>query len=720
MVIQIVKTKLKNTDQDQKFGNSAFDTQDAVYIESREDVHDLSSSERRSSATDFAIANNCAVTSNSDYKVENGKYGAFYWLRSASSHDCVDIVDKDGSLSIGDSITTYIGACPCLALNLKSFISEQSVSRDFKIEGVPNDRNPEYRTLTIPGFQYPQTKLDSKTSQKLEALFGAGKLRRTGKSFRSLLIPEDNIDNNCDEFEYNGEYYIRTETTGYENAKSYSNGDPVIPHEYIWIKVEPVKWRIRNWDDLPSFINPQGTGTAKTLELRSEEAILALNFNRSYGRTALTMWQNSELRAYLNGYDLHKEIDSGNGNKKYKTDRNYDYSGRGLLDEMDHGQILRKQKESGVSVEEHQAPKEEYQAPNPYGFVYDDLTNDDLLKLYIKSNASIFLHGVSGVGKSSRVKQIDPTATRISLRPQMNPEEVDGTLDRKTGQYIPPLWYTELCRKCKAEPDRKHVLFIDELTNVKPTVQSLVYSIVLDRAGKDGLWPLPDNTVVVAAGNESAGNLAAYPLTNALFRRFSHIYYEVDKQSWLDWATGINKITKQEHVEHDSTPRARIHPAIVAFVMSRDDGILNQELDEENPHIVTDPRKWEIASNVLYSTKNPKALVPAIGEELTADFTDFVQNIQLSVEDIVNGRYDESVFLEMAVDKKLSTIVGLITDDEKNLGIIRGFISKHLGKEMLATYDSLWIRNDPERAQIIAETPIQFLDEETLHGKTFE
>lgn len=154
--------------------------------------------------------------------------------------------------------------------------------------------------------------------------------------------------------------------------------------------------------------------------------------------------------------------------------------------------------------------------------------------------------------------------------------------------------------------------------------------------------------------------------------------------------------------------------------MSRDDGILNQELDEENPHIVTDPRKWEIASNVLYSTKNPKALVPAIGEELTADFTDFVQNIQLSVEDIVNGRYDESDFLEMAVDKKLATIVGLITVDEKNLGIVRGFISKHLGKEMLATYDSLWIRNDPERAQIIAETPIQFLDEETLHGKTFE
>ena len=63
---------------------------------------------------------------------------------------------------------------------------------------------------------------------------------------------------------------------------------------------------------------------------------------------------------------------------------------------------------------------------------------------------------------------------------------------------------------------------------------------MLDRAGKDGLWPLPKNAVVVAAGNESKDNLAAYPLTNALFRRFNHLYYEVDKEDWLSWATRTN------------------------------------------------------------------------------------------------------------------------------------------------------------------------------------
>ena len=329
---------------------------------------------------------------------------------------------------------------------------------------------------------------------------------------------------------------------------------------------------------------------------------------------------------------------------------------------------------------------------NPYQFEYKELNNDELLSSYVKADMSVFLHGPSGVGKSARVKQLDPTATRITLRPQMNPEEVDGTLNRETGEYIPPLWYTQLCEKCESEPDRKHVLFIDELTNVKPTVQSLVYSIVLDRAGKDGLWPLPENAVVVAAGNESKDNLAAYPLTNALYRRFSHIYYEVNKEDWLSWATKVNSGMEGK----------KIHPAIIAYIMSRED-ILNQELDEENPKIVTDPRKWEMASKVLYVTNNPYALLPAVGEELTADFVDFVQQIQITPQDIVSGNYDEEDFKELNISQKLSTIAGLTIAQESELALVREFIKDNLGKEQLATFDTLWIGNDPERAMIIGE-----------------
>ena len=326
-------------------------------------------------------------------------------------------------------------------------------------------------------------------------------------------------------------------------------------------------------------------------------------------------------------------------------------------------------------------------------FIFKPLSNDELLSVYVQNNKSVFLHGPSGVGKSARVKQLDPTATRITLRPQMNPEEVDGTLNRETGEYIPPLWYIQLCEKCEKEPERKHILFIDELTNVKPTVQSLVYSIVLDRAGKDGLWPLPKNAVVVAAGNESQGNLAAYPLTNALFRRFNHIYYEIDKDSWLNWA--MNKFEKSNNTV--------IHPAILAYIMCRDESILNQELNEENPHIVTDPRKWEMASEILYQTKNPYALLPAIGETLTADFVSFAKSMRITVQQIINEEYNKDDFITLDISQKYGAIAGLTFAREEELPKVREFIKDNLGKELLATYDTLWIRNDPERAMIIGE-----------------
>ena len=700
--VSVLPTKLGNTDQDQEFGDSAFDTEDQVFFYSRSELENQTSQERLVYATDYAVmCGACLCGNRRGYK---DKQPTWKWCRSAYSETYVDGVDLDGDLAYSEANFESSASCPALHLNLESFISARSAVR------IGENKKGGYHTATI-GLEFPKSYVGEKLDKKLTSLKNNGQLKKTGAKYTGFMRDDGSLVQN-EEYEYNGERYVLVEVKKYDNDSEFDDHTSCPETgEFTWAKVEPISFRIRNWDDLPRSINPKGNGSAKFVEVETEEGIISgLPFYPDYGETEMTMWQNSLYRAYLNGYNLHKEIDRRNGNKQYKASRNFNFEGRGFLFEASHGLGLQME-----SKDDAIEPEKETK-PNPYGFTFEELDNDELLKLYVKSNAAIFLHGPSGVGKSGRVKQLDPTATRITLRPQMNPEEVDGTLDRETGKYIPPLWYTQLCEKCKAEPDRKHVLFIDELTNVKPTVQSLIYSIVLDRAGKDGLWPLPDNAVVVAAGNESADNLAAYPLTNALFRRFSHIYYEVDKNSWLDWATGVSKVQKQEHVKDDKTPRARIHPAIVAYIMSRDEDVLNQDLDEENPHIVTDPRKWEIASNVLYTTKNPRALKPAIGEDLTEDFVDFVQNIHLTVEDVVEGRYDRREFEEMDISRKLSTLVGLCMASEKDLPVVRGFISSNMGKEILATYDSLWIRNDPERAEIIAECGLNMIEEGKDNG----
>ena len=348
---------------------------------------------------------------------------------------------------------------------------------------------------------------------------------------------------------------------------------------------------------------------------------------------------------------------------------------------------------------------------NIYGFNFDDITNEDLLKIYVESNASVFLHGPSGVGKSTRIKELDPTATRITLRPQMNPEEIDGTLDRDTGEFIPPLWYQQLTDKCEKEPDRKHILFIDELTNVKPTIQSLVYSIVLDRAGKDGLWPLPENSVVVAAGNESSNNLAAHPLTNALHRRFCHIYYDINKDNWFNWAIGSDATFEENTVKH--TPSKNddniIHPAIVSFISNRGEDILSQELDEQNPKIVTDPRKWEIASDILYQTNNPYTLRPAIGP-IAEDFAQYCKSSMLTPEDIINKNYNPEDFEDLNFGDRISTVAGLCNADQSDLSPVRQFIYDQFGKEVLSTYDSMWSNNDPIKEMIVKNATIEMDD----------
>ena len=77
------------------------------------------------------------------------------------------------------------------------------------------------------------------------------------------------------------------------------------------------------------------------------------------------------------------------------------------------------------------------------------------------------------------------------------------------------------------------------------------------------------------------------------------------------------------------------------------------------------------------------------------------------------NRYNKSDYSEMNVSEKLSTVAGLCMAKEEELTEVRSFICSSMGKEMLATYDSLWIRNDAERAQIIAENELHFEEGES-------
>ena len=112
-----------------------------------------------------------------------------------------------------------------------------------------------------------------------------------------------------------------------------------------------------------------------------------------------------------------------------------------------------------------------------------------------------------------------------------------------------------------------------------------------------------------------------------------------------------------------------------------------------------------MASKVLYKTNQPHMLRSLVGEEITADFIAFCSEQVLSVEDVINHTYDESVF-NMNLSEKYATTVGLATVTEENLETVRDFVTK-LGPEICSTFDVVWSRGNEQRLEKIAELKLE-------------
>ena len=74
---------------------------------------------------------------------------------------------------------------------------------------------------------------------------------------------------------------------------------------------------------------------------------------------------------------------------------------------------------------------------NLYNFDFSKVSEEDIIKGAIQSNVSVFLHGRSSDGKSSRVKQLDPDCIIIYLR-NATPDSLNGksVYNASTGEML--------------------------------------------------------------------------------------------------------------------------------------------------------------------------------------------------------------------------------------------------------------------------------------------
>ena len=539
--------------------------------------------------------------------------------------------------------------------------------------------------------EYPQNAPSATMQKELEKEYKKG-MNKTGRSYTFSSSPCDDFDTlfkpiTYDEYEYHGKKYIRVraiaEYPDYESILS--NGLACKDGDYFWVQVSPVKWLI---DD-------------KTGLLISKKGLVAgIGFGDVKYYDGMSYdFDKSELKKYLDTHMMHDLFQNTVSLNVSNIQKHHIKSIQNHPSQNQPTQVTQQNSSTqDVKVEDTQAieNKSEYdevkqvelqveKRKNPYDLNFNKVSEEDIIKGAVESGVAVFLHGPSSEGKSARVKQIDPTCEIIYLR-NATPESLNGksVYNQQTGEMIDvqPTWLKKLQEKCKNEPDRYHIVFFDEITNALPSIQGIAFNIVLDRE-VNGIWKLPENARIVAAGNDMKDSLAANQLAEPLFNRFAHVYIKTTTESWLNWASEYN-----------------IHPAIYTFIAYTKGAVLRSGYNGEKPN--ADPRKWEMASKMLYSTRNPEMLRALVGEDITKEFVAFCNQEVITLNDVINENYNyrDIDFLNTAA--RYATILGLSQVDEENLEKVRNF-AINLGKEFGAIFDSLWVHGDESRLEKLAE-----------------
>ncbi|UKI26799.1 MAG: ATP-binding protein [Bacilli bacterium] len=501
--------------------------------------------------------------------------------------------------------------------------------------------------------EYPQYAADSRMQSILESEYNRG-MNKTGRSYTFDSVKYDDYDTGFkpvayEEYEYQGKKYIRIRANSdFEGGKfKLSNGVEYRNGDYVWVEVSPVKWLID--DRARILISKMGLVSGiRFLDKRT-------NYKGDFSRT--------EMKEYLDRYMIHDLTQTATFTRVQDM----------TPEEKERFEEKRKQ------VEKRR---------NPYGLKFGQVSEEEIIKGAIESGVAVFLHGPSSEGKSARVKQIDPTCEIIYLR-NATPESLNGksVYNGSTGEMmdVPPTWLKKLQEKCEKEPDRLHVVFFDEITNALPSIQGIAFNIVLDRE-VNGIWKLPENARIVAAGNDMKDSLAANQLAEPLFNRFAHVYIKTTTESWLKWAS-----------EHN------IHPAIYSYIAYKKGETLRSKYDGEKPN--ADPRKWEMASKMLYATGSPEMLRALVGEDITREFVEFCNQQVITLDDVINGNYTDRDIQALNTAERYATTIGLSQVDDTNLEKVRGFVAG-LGAEFGAIFDALWTHGDESKLERLAEAKL--------------
>ena len=209
---------------------------------------------------------------------------------------------------------------------------------------------------------------------------------------------------------------------------------------------------------------------------------------------------------------------------------------------------------------------------------------------------SVFLWGAPGVGKTQGVYEIadeieEKTGKKVVVTDirllHYGPTDLIGLPVKKEEnsweeegkrQFVE--WIRPKIFDLDPSEDMVNLLFLDELSSCPQSIQAAAYQITLDRT--IGEHKLPENTIIIAAGNRTTDNSVAYRMSYALSNRLMHYLIEVDFDSWHKWAV-----------------KNHIHPLVTGYLSYAPAKLYCLPEEKSNPAFPT-PRTWQYVSDQLY------------------------------------------------------------------------------------------------------------------------
>ena len=662
----------------------------------------------KAAITDFSVLLGGGVSDehvNNDSSLE-GRTG-YYWTKTDDGESYARVVYVTGDRTYYDVYERNGGARPALPFSSISSIPTNGESGKRARDGI----------LEVEYGYYPQKAVSRDMQERLERAYRSGSISKTRNTYTTDSRKYDAYDEKFlakqhEEYEYNGKRYVRIEVNSGKSQYTLSNGENYRDGDNVWVEVSPVKWLVDE--------------RAKVM-LTDKLIFSGVQFNHTRDYHTRD-FDKTDIKTFMDRY-LSRDLEQTRGTISI---------GEGT--------------EQAESVPTRKSRLQKLNPDKTKPVDRAKMTDTEIIHNWIEAGESVLLRGPSGIGKTERIKSLYPDLIYMKLTNNMFPEKVVGSVNLQTGQSIPPDFAkaaimqeaTDEERKAIEEniqsifdiadtvyerskdSDKKVVIMLDELLNVKPAVQSLVYTLVLNRMVEIGKGlKLPDNVVVVATGNQKKYSSVAEDLAESLEKRFDHILDMEPKVG--EWITGY------------AIPK-KIHPAVIGYMLSKynnsgksediqDMGYFYEEPEVGEQHLdsngckgrTNDPRGWTSISNTLYNFERnleagryegkdvediiQRSIGSKLREEWAAEFFDFYNLPTLTPEEVAKGMgkgYTQAD-LPRDISERFAYMTALITADESQVEACRKFIRKHCDPEYLSIYDIYWAGSDERRMEKISE-----------------